>query len=99
MKMQLPTLLEKHVKPFRRWVWELSNTPLTALTSHPPDFHLFGKLKEHLLGKRFASYQEVENETRNWLTNLDAHFYAESILKLVSRWDKCLNLFGDFMEK
>jgi histone-lysine N-methyltransferase SETMAR len=67
----------------------------------PPDFHLFGKLKEHLLGKRFASYQEVENETRNWLTNLDANFYAEStrILKLVSRWDKCLNLFGDFMEK
>jgi hypothetical protein len=33
--MQLPTLLEKHVKPFRRWVGKFSNTPLTSLTSHP----------------------------------------------------------------
>jgi transposase len=65
----------------------------------PSDFHLFGKLKEHLSGKRFASDQEVENETRNWLTNLDTNFYAERILKLVSRWDKCLNLFGDNVEK
>jgi hypothetical protein len=50
-------------------------------------------------GKRFASDQEVENETRNWLTNLDADFYTEGILKLVSRWDKCWNLFGDYVEK
>jgi hypothetical protein len=56
-------------------------------------------LKEHLSGKRFASDQEVENEIRNWLTNLDANFYAEGILKLVSRWDKCLKLFGDYVEK
>jgi hypothetical protein len=56
-------------------------------------------LKEHLSGKRFASDQEVENETRNWLTNLDANCYAEGILKLVSCWDKCLNLFGDYVEK
>jgi hypothetical protein len=41
----------------------------------------------------------VENETRNWLTNLNANFYAEGILKLVSHWDKCLNLFGDYVEK
>jgi histone-lysine N-methyltransferase SETMAR len=65
----------------------------------PSDFHLFGKLKEHLSGKRFASDQEVKNETRNWLTNLDTNFYAEGILKSVSCWDKCLNLFGDYMEK
>jgi hypothetical protein len=35
MTMQLPTLLEKHVKPLRRWVGKFSNTPLTTLTSHP----------------------------------------------------------------
>jgi hypothetical protein len=56
-------------------------------------------LKEHLSGKRFASDHKVENETRNWLTNLDANFYAEDILKLVSCWDKCLKLFGDYVEK
>jgi hypothetical protein len=56
-------------------------------------------LKEHLSRKRFASDQEVENETRNWLTNLNANFYAEGTLKLVSHWDKYLNLFGDYVEK
>jgi hypothetical protein len=56
-------------------------------------------LKEHLSGKRFASDHKVENETRNWLTNLDANFYAEDILKLVSCWDKCLKLFEDYVEK
>jgi hypothetical protein len=73
--------------------WEIHEHP-----PHRPDFHLFGKLKD-LSGKRFASDQEVENETRNWLTNLDANFYAKGILKLVSCWDKCLNLFGDYVEK
>jgi histone-lysine N-methyltransferase SETMAR len=79
--------------------WEILKQPTHSPDLAPSDFHLFGKLKEHLSGKRFASDQEVENETRNWLTNLDENFYAERILKLVSRWDKCLNLFGDYAEK
>jgi hypothetical protein len=56
------------------------------------------KLKEiayTLSGNRFSSAQEVESETRY----LHANFYAEGILKLVSRWDKCLNPFGDYVEK
>jgi histone-lysine N-methyltransferase SETMAR len=85
------------VKPLKRW--EILENPPHSSDLAPSDFHLFGKLKEHLSGKRFASDQEVENETRNWLTNLDANFYAEGIFKLVSCWDKCLNLFGDYVEK
>jgi hypothetical protein len=34
----------------------------------------------------------VENETRNWLPNLDANFYAEGILKLVSCVWTCLEI-------
>jgi uncharacterized protein (DUF927 family) len=101
MTMQLPTLLEKHVKPLRRWVGKFSNTPPPPHRPDfaPPDFHLFGKLKEHLSRKCFASDHEAKNKTRNWLTNLDTKFHAEGIMKLVSRWDKCLNLFGDYVEK
>ncbi len=33
------------------------------------------------------------------VTNLGMQFYQSSIQKLVSRYDKCLNLFGDFVEK
>jgi histone-lysine N-methyltransferase SETMAR len=67
--------------------WEIIEHPPHSPDLAHSDFHLFGKLKERLSGKRFASDQEVENETRNWLTNLDANFYAEGILKLVSCWD------------
>jgi hypothetical protein len=79
--------------------WEILEHPLHNPDLAPSDFHLFGKLKENLPRKTFASDQEVENETRNWLTNLDANVYAQGILKLVSHWDKYLNLFGDYVEK
>jgi histone-lysine N-methyltransferase SETMAR len=79
--------------------WEILENHPDSPDLARSDFHLFGKLKEHLSGKGFASDQEVENETRIWLTNLDANFYAAGILKLVSCWNKCLNLFGDYVEK
>jgi hypothetical protein len=33
------------------------------------------------------------------LSSLAANFFAEGIEKLVSRYDKCLNRFGDYLEK
>jgi hypothetical protein len=40
----------------------------------------------------------------NWneaeaLSSLEANFFADGIDKLVSRYDKCLNRFGDYVEK
>jgi histone-lysine N-methyltransferase SETMAR len=66
--------------------WEILENPPHSPDLAPPDFHLFGKLKELPSGKRFTSDQEVENETRNWLTNFYANFCTEGILKLLSRW-------------
>jgi histone-lysine N-methyltransferase SETMAR len=96
--MQLSTLLEKTRETIEKMGWEILEHPPHSRNLASSDFHLFGKLKEHLSGKRFASDHEVENETRNWLTNLDANFYAERILKSVSRWDKFLDLCGDYLE-
>jgi hypothetical protein len=36
---------------------------------------------------------------RDWLNGLAAEFYDEGIVKLLSRLDKCLNLYGDYVEK
>ncbi len=33
------------------------------------------------------------------VTNLGPQFYQSSIQKFLSRYDKCLNLFGDYVEK
>jgi histone-lysine N-methyltransferase SETMAR len=57
--------------------WEILEHPPYSPDLARSDFHLFGKLKKHPSGKRISSHQAVENETRNWLTNLDANSYAE----------------------
>jgi hypothetical protein len=47
--------------------------------------HLFGPLKKHLGGKRFADGEEVETEVRKWLTEQSKDFYAAGFDVLVKR--------------
>ncbi|GBN14592.1 hypothetical protein AVEN_25805-1 [Araneus ventricosus] len=65
----------------------------------PSGFHLFLKLKEFLDDKRFASDEELENAVITWLNEVAAQEYDMGILKLVDRYDKCLNVGGDYVEK
>ncbi|GBO44698.1 hypothetical protein AVEN_69109-1, partial [Araneus ventricosus] len=65
----------------------------------PSDFHLFLKLKEFLGGKRFGSYDELENAVTTWLNELAAEEYDMGILKLVDKYDKCSNVGGDYVER
>ncbi|GBM76750.1 hypothetical protein AVEN_86324-1 [Araneus ventricosus] len=84
-----------------------SAAQLTPLFDHPPyspdlapsDFHLFHKLKEFLGGKRFGSDGVLENAVTTWLKELAAEEYDMGILKLMDRYDKCLNVGGDYVEK
>jgi histone-lysine N-methyltransferase SETMAR len=87
----------------REWLqkygWEVLPHPPYSPDLAPSDFHLFGPLKRHLAGKRFQSDDEVVAEVHAWLNSLDRSFFTEGIFELVHRWDKCLNLFGDYIEK
>ncbi|GBL86187.1 hypothetical protein AVEN_131934-1 [Araneus ventricosus] len=62
----------------------------------PSDFHLFLKLKEFLSGKRFGSDGELENAVTTWVNELASEEYDMGILKLMNRYDKCLNV-GDWI--
>jgi hypothetical protein len=42
---------------------------------------------------------EVKETVTAWLNGLAAEFYDEGIVKFFSRLDKCLNLYGDYVEK
>ncbi|GBN74289.1 hypothetical protein AVEN_35324-1 [Araneus ventricosus] len=44
--------------------------------------------------KRFGSDEELENAVATWLNELAAEEYDMGILKLVDRYDKCVNLGG-----
>jgi hypothetical protein len=63
----------------------------------PSVFHLFGPLKTHLGGKRFAD-EEVEAEVRKWLRQQSNDFYAAGLNILVKRWDKCINIGGGYVD-
>ncbi|GBN89216.1 hypothetical protein AVEN_156776-2-1, partial [Araneus ventricosus] len=65
----------------------------------PSDFHFSLKLKELRGGKRFGSDEELENAVTTWLNELAAEEYDMGILKLVDRYDICLNVGGDYVEK
>jgi len=60
---------------------------------------LFPTLKEFLGGTHFISNEEVMDGFRQWLNGLTAEVYDEGIQKLVTGYDKCRNVGGDYVEK
>ncbi|KAJ4434073.1 hypothetical protein ANN_16392 [Periplaneta americana] len=56
-------------------------------------------LKDVLGGTRFGSDEELKKTVNTWLNELAAEEYNTGILKLVNRYDKCLNVGGDYVEK
>jgi histone-lysine N-methyltransferase SETMAR len=79
--------------------WEVFEHPAYSPDLAPTDFHLFPKLKEFLGGRRFKSDEEVKDAVKEWLNGLAAEIYDECIQKLVTHYDKCLNVGGDYVEK
>ena len=56
-------------------------------------------MKEHLAGKRHADDEDLQHAVVDCLNSQAAVWYEEGIGKLVSRYDKCLNVQGDYVEK
>jgi hypothetical protein len=58
---------------------------------------VFFKIKEHLAGKRHAD-DDLQHAVVDWLNRLLADCYDVGISKLVSRYDRCLNVECDYVE-
>ena len=83
----------------RSFKWEVLQHPPYSPDLAPSDFHLFGPLKHHLSGERFPDDDAVERAVRTWFRQQPKEFYAAGFQGLVKRWDKCLNVYGDYVEK
>ena len=79
--------------------WEKLEHPPYSPDLSPCDFHLFGPLKEALGGQHFENDNEVEQFVCNWLKTRPQNFYQEGIQKLPTRWEKCINVERDYIEK
>jgi hypothetical protein len=75
-------------------------TPSYSPDVAPSDYHLFGKLKESLLGTRFEDDDDAFiTATKQWLRNAGPEFHHAGIQALVPRWRKAVERDGDHVEK
>ena len=65
----------------------------------PSDCHLFGPMKEHLRGQKFADDDEVMEAVQSWLKATPKSFFLEGIRKLVDRWTKRVAKQGEYVQK
>jgi len=66
----------------------------------PSDYHLFPNMKTWFATQRFDDDDaELQAGVNERLKSQAAKFYDDGINKLVHRYDKCLNLNGDYVEK
>uniref|UniRef100_A0A670YLX0 Mariner Mos1 transposase n=1 Tax=Pseudonaja textilis TaxID=8673 RepID=A0A670YLX0_PSETE len=79
--------------------WEIFPHPPYSPDLAPSDYHLFLRIKTWLGTQRFDDNAELRAGVTDWLKSQEAEFYDNGITKLVHRYDKCLNLFSEYVEK
>ena len=79
--------------------WKVLHHPPYSPDLSPRDYHLFPNMKTWLTTQRFDNDAEMQAGVNEWLKSQDATFYDDGINKLVHRYDKCLNLNGEYVEK
>ena len=79
--------------------YELLEHPPYSPDLAPCDFCLFPKLKLFLAGQHFSSNQEVIAAVEGYFAKLMKNRYRDGIMVLEHRWNKCISLKGDYVEK
>jgi hypothetical protein len=65
--------------------------PLTSISTQ--------NIKLFLTGPRFSSNQEATAAVEKYSADLTKNHYREGIMALDHRWNKCISLKGDYVEK
>jgi len=79
--------------------YELLEHPPYSPDLVPSDFYLFPKLKLFLAGQHFSSNQEAIAAVEGYFADRTKNHYRDKIMVLEYRWNKCISLKGDYVEK
>lgn len=79
--------------------FELLHHPPYSPDLAPSDYFLFSELKKSLRGIRYGSDSEVIDAANEYFEGKDKTFYKGGIEKLEARWQKCIDLCGDYIEE
>jgi len=85
---------------------EIIELKLSAL-KHPPyspdlapsDFYFFNRMKKEMRGHHFSDAEAIKTFVNEWIHTLDADFFINAFDELVKRWEKCISVNGNFIEK
>ena len=106
-QLQAPLILQDNAAPHRARItqdaleqlqWECLPHPPYSPDLSPPDFELFSRLKEPLRGQRFQSLEEVKSAARRVLNTINRESVLEGIQKLPHRWNRVIELEGEYIE-
>jgi len=56
-------------------------------------------VKDSLRGQRFGCDEEVIDTINDWFELQDKQFFVDGVNSLTRRWEKCVVLEGDYIEK
>ena len=65
----------------------------------PSDFYLFPKMKSELKRRHFGDDDDVKEAVDEYLECQDKAFYENGIRMLKARYQKCIEVKGDYVEK
>lgn len=80
------------------WNAEMLEHPRYSPDLAPADFCIFPKMKESLRGRRFESPEDIVRAARASLQHLDDGTFHDAFQSLVRRWQKCLDIDGQYVE-
>jgi hypothetical protein len=78
--------------------WEVLPHPPYRADLSPSDFHFLGPLKE-MGGSKFQGNDDVAEFVHEWLCGQPQTLYKSGIMKIPQRWQKCIALEGEYVEK
>ncbi len=79
--------------------WIIFMRPLYSPDLAASDYYLFPLLKTWLRMQSFTSNADLETKVNAWFQKNNQSFYAHGIDLRVSRYDKYMNVHGDYVEK
>jgi histone-lysine N-methyltransferase SETMAR len=97
--MHTPTKIVLAMGKVRDLHYELLEHPTYSPDLALSDFCLFPKHKLFLAGQRFSSNQEAIAAVERYFAALAKNHYRDRIMALEHRWNKCISLKGDYVEK
>ena len=94
-----PHVAKATIETINKLGFEVLEHPAYSPNLAPSDYHLFAPLKDALRGRKFSSDESVQKAVHQWLCDQPKTFFSDGIYKLVDRWNKCIEMGGDYVEK